>query len=140
MTRSRFFLRFLCLGMAAAIPFACSNTPQRQALTLTITPSPAVAPGKGQVQFAASATYSQPPLSENPVAATWGVADSTGNLTAAVTISGSGLAQCVASGDYTVGAWIPQLATPPQAECESTTVYGNPCGDSLLRTVALTCP
>jgi hypothetical protein len=136
-------LRFGCLALAASITVACSIAPQRQALTLSVTPASATAPANRQVQYTAAATYNTPPTSVSPVQATWGVADSTGTaLTTAVTIDNNGLAQCTsaASGNYMVGAWIPQYAKPPQVECLATTVYGNPCGDSLLRTAQLTCP
>jgi hypothetical protein len=143
MTGSWGFLRLVFLAFAASITLACSTIPERQALTLTVTPAAATAPSNGQVQFTAAATYNTTPTLVNPVQATWGVANSSGDaLTKAVTIDGNGLALCTsaASGTYTVGAWIPQYAKPPQVECLVATVYGNPCGDSLLKTAQLTCP
>jgi hypothetical protein len=143
MTGPWVFLRVFLLAFAAAATLACSTTPQRQALSLTVTPAAVTAPAKGQVQFTAAATYSLAPTSVNPAPATWAVANAASTaLTTDVTIDSNGLAQCtsVASGTYTVGAWIPQFAKPPQVECEATTVFDNPCGDSLLRTAQLTCP
>jgi hypothetical protein len=142
MTGSWGFLRLFFLAFAASITLACSTIPERQALTLTVTPAAATAPSNGQVQFTAAATYNTTPTLVNPVQATWGVADSSGRLTTEVTVDGTGLARCTsaASGTYTVGAWIPEYAKPPQVECLVATVYGNPCGDSLLKTAQLTCP
>jgi hypothetical protein len=136
-------LRVFLLACAAAITVACSTTPQRQALSLSVTPATAKAPANGQVQFSAAATYSLAPTSVNPAPATWAVANAASTaLTTDVTINSDGLAQCTsaASGTYTVGAWIPQFAKPPQVECDATTVFDNPCGDSILRTAQLTCP
>jgi hypothetical protein len=129
--------------VAFSITLACSSfSQQRQALSLTVSPATATAPVGGQVQFTAAASYNMPPTLVNPVQANWGVTDSAGALTTFVTVNSEGLAQCTsaASGTYTVGAWILEYSTPPSAVCSVATPYGNPCGDSILKTAQLTCP
>jgi hypothetical protein len=148
MTHPAWFLRSIffwsiVLAVAASILLACSSTgnSQRQALSLTVSPTSATAPVDGQVQFTATATYNMPPTPVSPVQANWGVTDSSSALTSVVTVSSSGLAQCTsaASGSYTVGAWILEYSTPPSVMCNVATPYGNPCGDSILKTAQLTC-
>jgi hypothetical protein len=143
MTHPSWLLRLILVMVAVSITLACSSiSPQRQALSLIVSPATATAPVNGQVQFTAAATYSMPPTPVNPVQANWGVIDSSGALTTVVTVSSNGLAQCTsaASGTYTVGAWILEYSTPPSVMCNVATPYGNPCGDSILKTAQLTCP
>lgn len=100
------------------------------------------APADGQVQFTATGTYNLTPTTVTPLQANWVVVDQAGQQTTAVTIDTNGLAECgsVASGDFTVGAWVIEFSKPPQAVCNVITAFGNPCGDSVLGTAQLTCP
>ncbi|MFZ0770336.1 MAG: hypothetical protein WCA49_01140 [Candidatus Sulfotelmatobacter sp.] len=141
MSRHGYFFWIVLLGVAASIAVACSNIPERQALTVTLSPSAATAPADGQVQFTATGTYNLPPTTVTPLQANWAVVDQAGAQTTAVTISANGLAQCTAaaSGVFTVGAWVVEFSRPPGAVCLVVSPFGNPCGDSVIGFALLTC-
>jgi hypothetical protein len=142
MSSPGYFWGSVLLGVAASIAVACSNIPQRQALSVTVSPSAVTAPADGQVQFTATGTYNLTPTTVTPLQANWVVVDQAGQHTTAVTIDGNGLAECgsVASGDFTVGAWVVEFSKPPNAVCLTVTAFGNPCGDSVIGFAQLTCP
>ena len=141
MSRHGYFGRIVLLGVAASITLACSNIPQRQALSVSVSPSTATAPTDGQVQFTATGTYNLAPTTVTPLQANWVVVQND-EQTEAATINANGLAQCTsgASGAFTVGAWVVQFSKPPNAVCNVVSPFGNPCGDSVLGTAQLTCP
>jgi hypothetical protein len=146
MPRHGFLLWIVLLGVVASTTSACGGpaNPQHQILSLAVSPITADAQNypNGEVPFTATGTYTSPPTTVTPLAATWVVVDQSGGQTTNVSITTNGLAQCVtgAPGVYSVGAWVTLFPGPPKVLCNVATPFGNPCGDSVLGIAQLTCP
>ncbi|MGP0017113.1 MAG: hypothetical protein ACLPHP_00980 [Candidatus Sulfotelmatobacter sp.] len=130
------------LVLAAAMTLACGSSASRTLQSVTISPASADAqnfPG-GLVQFTATGIYAAPPSPVAPLAATWGACDQSGNVTSAVSVSSSGVAQCKSGAAGTYQVWAFDLVTPPGgAECLAETVCGGGCG-RVTGTAQLICP
>jgi hypothetical protein len=134
-------LFFLLLILAAAMTLACGSSSH---IPQSVTVSPATADAKnfpnGQVPFMATAFYNIKPSPVSNVAATWSVCGG-GNTTGPenpVTISSTGVAQCVVSGTYTIYAFVPDPSF--RGVCGGGSL---PCGGScggVVGSAQLTCP
>jgi hypothetical protein len=133
---------FFLLLLAAVITLACGSSPSHIPQSVTVSPTSADAQDfpQGQVQFIATAYYNTMPSPVESVSATWGACAQTGIDNSGVSVSTSGLAQCVAgsAGQYTVFAFVPDPNF--KGICGSE---GLPCGGSCggaVGTAKLTCP
>jgi hypothetical protein len=137
-------LLFCLLVAAAAITLACgsSSTPSRSLQSVTLSPATADAQDypDGQVPFAATGFYNLSPTKVSPLTATWGVCQQQ-TPTTAVSVSGSGVAQCgvSASGTYTIWAFGTTPVAPGTVNCTAMTACGGGCG-RVTGTAQLTCP
>jgi hypothetical protein len=130
----------LLLGLAA-IALACgtsASSASRIPQSVSVNPPSATAPASGAFQFTATGYFSTPPSPVTPLTATWGACSVDGSTTTAVTVSNTGLAQCVsgASGTYTVWAFVQNTNG---ATCNVMTACGGDCG-RVTGTAQLTCP
>ena len=130
----------LCLLLlAGAVMLDCGSPSAHDLQSVTISPATADAqnfPG-GQVQFTATGIYSTQPSPVTPFSATWGSCYQS-TPTNAVSVTSSGLAQCVpgAPGTYTVWAYGPD---PAKVNCTAINACGGGCG-RITGTASLTCP
>ncbi len=140
MKNRAFLVCFALLILIAALTLACGS-PTRMAQSVTVSPLSADAQTypNGQVQFTATGYYNVQPSPVAPLTATWGACYQNG-ATTGVTVSATGLAQCVsgAPGTYTVWAYVVNSTT--HGVCNGLVL---PCGgacDRVVGTAALTCP
>ena len=137
-------LSFCLLVAAAAITLACGSSSSHIPQSVAVTPPTADAkdfPG-GLVQFTATASYNRMPSPVKNVSATWtacGMAAGSQNPATQVTVSSSGVAQCLsgAPGNYTVYAFVPNPAF--HGACPSLVICGGSCG-GVVGSAQLTCP
>jgi hypothetical protein len=136
MEKLRLVFFSLALVLAASLALSCgaSSNPNGQLQSITISPATgsALAPN-GQVQFTATGHYSVPPYAVTPQSAVWGACYQSAPTTA-VSVTSSGLAQCVALGDptfeYSVFAF-------DQTNCNVLNACGGGC--AVVGTAQLTC-
>jgi hypothetical protein len=122
---------FFCLLIVAAFGVACGSSSPHIPQSVTVTPSTADAKDfpNGQVQFTVTAFYNTMPSSVQNASATWSVCG--GNPASPenpVTISSTGVAQCVVNGTYTINAFVPDPAF--HGACGGGSL---PCGGSWRR-------
>lgn len=121
-------------------PGGMTGNSTRELQSLTVTPATATASGSA-VQFTATGHWSQAPLTETPMPATWGACTANGNTQSTdVTVTSAGVATCGsgATGNYVVYAWDPMYGyTGPV--CNVVTACGPGCG-RVAAQVQLTCP
>ena len=150
MSCHRSIISTFLLGLAASIALACGGT-SRKIQTVTVSPATADAsnfPG-GKVQFTATGSYNQSPLTVTPLQANWGVAseqtingvEQLGLVNGAVTIDANGVAQCSAgtSGKFSVAAWVNLPYSGPPPPCPIN-FYANMSCPVVSGTATLTCP
>jgi hypothetical protein len=133
---------FCLLVLAAAITLACGSSSTRTLQSVSISPPAADAQDfpNGEVTFIATGYYNRSPSKVVPLTATWGACYQQAPTTA-ITVSASGVAQCMpgASGTYTVWAF-DAIPTPSgSANCNAETACGGGCG-RVTATAQLTCP
>jgi hypothetical protein len=135
-------LFFFLLVAAAAITLACGSS-NNSHIPQSVTVNPATADARsypnGQVPFTATAYYNTMPSVVTPASATWNVCSQAGP-TSAVSVSSSGLAQCMsgATGAYTVYAFVPDPEF--KGTCGSSSApCGGTCG-GVVGSAQLTCP
>jgi hypothetical protein len=135
-------LLFCLLILAAAITLACGSSASRTLQSVSVSPPSADAQDfpNGQVTFTATGYYSKSPSQVSPLTATWGACYQQA-ATTAITVSSSGVAQCMpgASGTYTVWAFDTKPTAPGTANCNAETECGGGCG-RVTGTAQLTCP
>jgi len=129
------------LLLAAALLTQACGTPSttRVVQTITISPSQADAqnyPG-GKVPFTATGYYNTMPSPITPQQATWGACFQ-GGITASVTVTASGVAQCAAGAAGTFTVWAYDM-NASGATCNAVTACGGGCG-RVTGTAQLTCP
>jgi hypothetical protein len=138
MKRFRPQISFLLLVLAAAITLACgsgAHIPQ----SVVVNPATANAqdyPG-ASLQFTATVYYNTKPSPVSPAQASWSACYQ-GGPTDGVSVSSSGVAQCAASGTYTIYAFVPNPTV--KGVCGGGSL---PCGGScggVVGTAKLTCP
>jgi hypothetical protein len=134
---------FLCLLLvAAAITLACGSSSPHIPQSVTVSPATADAqsyPG-GQVPFTAIAYYNTMPSPVTNAAATWNECLQGGGPSEGVSISTSGVAQCMsgATGTYTIYAFVPDPTF--RGECSGSSLpCGGTCG-GVVGSAQLTCP
>jgi len=129
---------FLLLVLSAAITLACGSglhIPQ------SVVVNPANANGEDYpaagVPFTATVYYETKPSPVSPAQASWNACFQ-GGPTNGVSVSSAGVAQCSASGVYTIYAFVPNPAE--KGICGSSSL---PCGGScggVVGMAQLTCP
>lgn len=137
---NRFSLRVACALAGAVVVAGCAEAPpQRELNSLSISPATATANGS-PVQFTATGYWSEAPITETPMPATWGACTTGGIPTTDVTLTSTGLATCAggAKGTYDVFAWDPQYGGTG-VTCNAISACGPGCG-RVSATVQLTCP
>jgi hypothetical protein len=128
---------FCLLMLAAAVALSCGSSSH---IPQSVTVTPATADGtSGPVQFAATALYNSKPSPVSPAPATWGACGANG-INSGVSVSTSGLAQCLSgpAQTYTVFAFVPDPNFKGTCASESTPCAGS-CG-GVVGTAQLTCP
>lgn len=135
-------LLFSLLVLAAAITLACGSSPH---LLQSISVSPSTADAQsypnGLVPFTATGVFNSNPNMVTPLHATWGACVKTANSeqpTNAVTVSSTGVAQCVAGNNGTYTVWA-SGSNPGTATCMAI----SPCGDicsGITGYAQITCP
>lgn len=136
----RFPLRLECaLAAAALLTAGCAMSRNRELQSLSVSPATATANGS-PVQFTATGYWSEAPMTETPMPATWDACTTLGVPTTDVTLTSTGLATCAggAKGTYDVFASDPQYGGPGPV-CNATTACGPGCG-RVSATAQLTCP
>ena len=133
-------LASICLlALAACMTLACgSSSSQRTVQSITLSPASANAqdyPG-GAVQFVATGHYTTQPLMVTPLQAQWG--PPAGFPGSGVVVDPNGVAKCVASGTYSVGAWT-NLPAHDEVPC-ALGQFGQPVCYTVVGTARLTCP
>ena len=141
MARYRIFVSILSLALAACMTLACgssSNSAQRTIQSITLSPASANAqdyPG-GAVQFVATGHYATQPYTVTPLQTQWG--PPAGFPGSGVVVDSNGVAKCVASGTYSVGAWA-NLPAHDEVPC-AIGQFGQPVCYTVVGTAKLTCP
>jgi hypothetical protein len=147
MKNIRPFLSLLTLAVVSSLALSCgansdpNSDPSsgRQLMSVTLNPATADAQDypDGQVQFTATGYYNSAPYTVVPLSAGWGECYQEMS-TSAITVSSTGLAQCVsgALGTYTV--WANSARFPEGANCNAITACGGGC--FVAGTAQLTCP
>jgi hypothetical protein len=133
-----FSLKVAALAAAALMVTGCAEG-HRELESLSASPAAATANGS-PVQFTATGHWSQSPMTQTPMPATWGACTTANVPTTEVTVTSAGLATCTsgAKGTYDVFAWDPQYGYTG-AQCNVVTACGPGCG-RVSATVQLTCP
>jgi hypothetical protein len=134
MDKLRLTLFSLALVPAASLALSCganSSTGQLQSITITPPAASALAPN-GQVQFTATGHYNNS-HTVTPQPALWGACYQNA-ATAVVSVTSSGLAQCVIPDDPTVTYSV--FAFDP-TNCTAITACGGGC--TVVGTAQLTC-
>jgi hypothetical protein len=132
-------ISFFSLLVAAAIALACgsgAHIPQ----SVAVIPATANAqdyPTTG-VQFTATVYYNRKPSPVSPAQASWNACYE-GGPTDGVSVSSSGMAQCAASGVYTIYAFVPNPAEKGVCGGSSSLPCGGSCG-GVVGMAQLTCP
>lgn len=139
MQKLRLILFSSALVLVASLALSCgtstSSAPNPAGLqSITVTPPTASALAtNGQVQFTATGHYSMPPYTVTPQPALWGTCYQNAPTTA-VSVTSSGLAQCVLPDDPTVTYSI--FAFDP-TNCNAITACGG--GSTIMGAAQLTC-
>ena len=136
----RLILFLLVLVMAGALVLSCGASSGHQLQSITLVPTSADAQdySEGQVQFVATGNYKTAPIAVTPLSATWGACYQS-SPTNAISVTGTGLAQCAsgAVGTYTVWANDPLPASGTYS-CPASNACGGGC--TIEATAQLTCP
>ncbi len=133
MEKLRLALFSLGMVLAASLALSCGAsshpTPTGQLQSITISPATAAAglPGE-QIQFTATGHYNTPPLTLTPQPAKWGACYQNASTTA-VSVTSTGLAQCVGAPDepdaeYSIFAFDPTACTVINACGGGCTIVG----------------
>jgi hypothetical protein len=128
-------LSSLAVVLAASLALSCganSSSTQLQSITISPATASALAPN-GQVQFTATGHYNNPSHTVTPQPAMWGACFQSAPTTA-VSVTSSGLAECVAPDDPTVNYSV--FAFDP-TNCTAITVCGGGC--TVVGSAQLTC-
>ena len=140
MARYRIFVSILSLALAACMTLACgsSNSAQRTIQSITLSPASANAQDypSGAVQFVATGHYATQPYTVTPLQTQWG--PPAGFPGSGVVVDSNGVAKCVASGTYSVGAWA-NLPAHDEVPC-AIGQFGQPVCYTVVGTAKLTCP
>ncbi|MGA8503585.1 MAG: hypothetical protein WB683_18685 [Candidatus Sulfotelmatobacter sp.] len=139
MDKLRLALFSLTMVLAASLALSCgassnsNTTGQLQSITISPPTAAAVLPGQ-QVQFTATGHYNTPPLTITPQPAKWGACYQNASTTA-VSVTSTGLAQCVDAPDdpgveYSIFAFV-------ETNCTVLTVCGGGC--TIVGTAQLSC-
>lgn len=136
-------LSFSVLVCTAIVTLACGSSPR---LLKSVTVSPATADAhnypSGLIPFTAAGIFSTMPSPVVPLKASWGVCLRTADseqLTDAITVNSSGIAQCVSGASGTFTVWAAASSNSDGAQCQSITVCGGGCG-RITGYAQITCP
>jgi len=140
MLRYQVLISILFLALAACMTLACgSSSTQRTIQSITLSPASANAQdyAGGEVQFVATGHYASQPYTVTPLPqAQWG--PPAGVPGSGVVVDSNGVAKCVASGTYSVGAWA-NLPAHDEVPC-AIGQFGQPVCYTVVGTAKLTCP